>query len=679
MAHPRDLLSQIWEIFRRNGVSDELAILEHVAAVLVELRNIRPPSPSAPWPQRYGRSELDASTSMEIGRLVGAAVELAEGDAARVLDPLALFRPTRSRTGGEYPTPRHIVRLMHRLAEVGSHDLLDLACGSGGFLAHRAGGVRDTGASLGVEISGPWARIAAGNTALHLGPKTTNVLQQNALTAVSDISYVPERQRFDRVLMNPPFGGKLERQLVAGMEFLDPAERGSRSETVFARMALHTLAEGGRAGVLLPSGPLFATTSPEAALRRRLLNPEHHLRAVVSFPSDAFQPFSGIQTHLVLVDRAPRQENAPTWFFRLARDGYPGGQGRDLTADPTELSDFPLLEAALHAGEGATELNVPAPLARVAMVPDHPGASPAEHGIVLQAVPDAVVERVVLEPSPLRDSAVPGLVLQVTLSFKDGVHTFVIRSGGNNVEPAPNVPAADVDDEEGEEDGEAPPPALYDRRTDPVQAGRGLGLAVTSAGMLLGRTVLAEALSGTPDLLPERYLTFARRTEAEVSSADLLRDIRQAHAESGRLLEALQGPEAVLPRAASRPEPYPDADAALAVFGEFSDAQDRVYRAVLKQSRSSPGQAETSPVVAPFTLDDVVQTFLELQDPEDTPDSAAPGAFVRETLTILEALGIVVRAHLPASTQSGTALPYYRVATPWDEPVPVDVPAAGDA
>lgn len=680
MADARELLTRVWEIFRSNGVSDELAILEHVAAVLLESRDIRPPSPSIPWPQRYGRSELDTSTSMEIERLVLAAVEQAEGDAARVLDPLALFRPTRSRTGGEYPTPRHVVRLMHRLAEVGpGDDLLDLACGSGGFLAYRAEGRRATGTTLGVEISGPWARIAAGNTALRLGPDAAEVVQQNALNAVSTSALPESAQRFGRVLMNPPFGGKLERQLLAGLQFLDPAERGSRSETIFARMALHTLAEGGRAGVLLPSGPLFATTAPEAALRRRLLSPEHHLHAVVTLPPDAFQPFSGIQTHLVLVDRALRPPDAPTWFFRLARDGYPGGQGRDLTADPTETSDFPLLEAALRVGDNATELSVPAPMVRVAMVPDRPGASPAEIAVVLQAAPDAVVERVILEPSALRDSAAPGFVLLVTLSFKDGVQTFAVHPGGNDVELVPDASVLDTDGEEGDEEGETAPPALYDRRTDPVQAGRGLGLAVTSAGVLLGRTVPVQTLAGTPDLLPERYLTFARRGEAEASSADLLRDIRQAHTETGRLLDTLQGPEAALPRAASRPEPYPDPQAALAVFGELSEAQDRVYRAVLKRSRPSPGQGETSPVVAPFSVDDVVQAFLDLQDPEDAPDSAAPAAFVRETLAILEALGIVMRAHLPAATQSGTALPYYRVATPWDEPATLDTPAAGDA
>lgn len=676
MAHARDLLAQVWDIFRRNGVSDELAILEHVTAVLLEESEMSLPPAPGPWPQRQ-RSELNPGALAEIDELLTVAVGTEGGNAARVLDPLALFRPSRSRTGGEYPTPRHVVRLMHRLAEVKTdHSLLDLACGSGGFLAHRANGQAAVGVTVGVEISGPWARIAAGNMALHLQSSAAEVMQQNALNVVLASSVLWKRQGFDRVLMNPPFGGSLERELVSRLDFLEPAERGSRSETVFARMALHNLVERGRAAVLLPSGPLFATTGPEAALRRRLLDPEHHLRAVVTLPPDAFQPFSGIQTHLVLVDRVSRSDDAPTWFFRLARDGYPGGQGRDLTAEPTGPSDFPLLEAALRVGDQGTELDAPLALARIVVVPDRSGAGLAEQGIVLQAAPDAVVERVVLEPSKLRGSAGAGFVLHVTLSFNDGVQTFIIDPGGKEIRRGPDVPAAPLAGDEGEEQAEAAPPALYDRRTDAVPAGRGMALAVTSAGVLLGRTVPAAALQGTPDLLPERYLTFAHRAEADVSSADLLRDIQQAHAEAGRLLSTLQAPVAALPRAAARPEPFADRTEALSVFGELSYAQERVYRAVLKWAGPAPGQEAGSGVV-PFTLEDVVAAFLDLQDPEEPPDSATPAVFVRETLAILEALGIVMRAHLPAPTQSGTALPYYRVATPWDQPAPLETPAAG--
>ena len=121
-----------------------------------------------------------------------------------------------------------------------------------------------------------------------------------------------ERQ-FDYVLMNPPFDSGVVVDLIA--------------------LAVHSLLEGGQAALLAPAGVVQRSDD-----RVKLL--ENGLQAVITLPPDAFRPYNGIRSHILLLDKANRE--AVIWLCALQADGYGTGMARplDQPAYP-EASELP--------------------------------------------------------------------------------------------------------------------------------------------------------------------------------------------------------------------------------------------------------------------------------------------------------------------------------------------------
>ena len=255
-------------------------------------------------------------------------------------------------TGGRYPTPRHIARAMaNLLALQPGETLADLACGSGGLLVAAA---EPKPGVTGVKISPNWARIAWANAVLHDLPKP-DIRIGNTFAVFSEPSPQPA---FDCILMNPPFGEVVDREL-ADRSFGTPEWGGhavGRSETLLTSKALNLLKPGGRLAVLLPSGPLFARGGADQDLRESSAGPD--LRAVIGLPKDAFQPYSSSQTHLLLV-RNPADsdiaQRGDIWFYRVSHDGFTSGRNR--LPEP-EKDELPWLEATILSQDDPAELHL---------------------------------------------------------------------------------------------------------------------------------------------------------------------------------------------------------------------------------------------------------------------------------------------------------------------------------
>lgn len=686
MVDKRALLNDIWEQFRVAGVSNHLAITEHVAAVLLEINGIS--DLDLLKPEEYQGTELDPSTSAQIRQMIVKAAGSSPQDAAELLDPLTLFREAQPGFEGQYPTPRHLVALMYRVCEVRpEHSILDPACGSGGFLTHLETGDEPDGDRLGIEIAREWARIAYANTRLRFrgnSAKLPKIQNRNALRA----DWVPAWSRpFDRVLMNPPFGTRVDRELLKSRKELNLA---STADVVLANEALDALKADGCAGILLPES-LFGVTSAESALRRRLLE-SHHLRAVVALPRDALQPFSGTPAYLAVVDREPMKDGY-TWFFALQRDGYPMGRSRDLTGPPTEPSDFPLVEAALEVTHHVTELDLGPDrnvLARAAHVHGQVRNTLATEGMVIQANPRVMIQAVEWHtPTP----GSPRWAVPIHLE-REGEKSLV-RLTPNRVEE--------------EQSGSQAPlvRSLYEASGLPGAGEGGDAVVVTAEGELLGRRVPTAAVGKEGDLRPEVWVP--RSGPAKRSPSVVVVGGEPHHrgpapeSDRGRTPEpeagprakgegthgaATVGPQAVelspepqpepgpeiesgpvaqplVPRAAARPEPFAEGDAdELKVFGALSPSQERVYNGVraLPLRTVAPPGTEPYQVVPPFCANDL-EAVLE----NDGPGGELHPGFVDETLSLLEAMGILVRAHV---SNAGIAVPYCRLATPWDKPAP---------
>ncbi|MBO9313003.1 MAG: N-6 DNA methylase, partial [Chloroflexus sp.] len=318
------LLNNVWAAFRRAGITDDLRIIEQTAALLLEQEGVQPGSGSdsdsdSPLPALSVPKEFNLDN---VRRQLKDASQQA-GGAGVLFDRYILFRLDTMRAGGRYPTPRHIVRLMTALAKTAGCTVADVACGSGGLLIHSQGS-----SLVGVDISPEWARIARANLRLH--KKQGDIREGNALRVIKS------DERFERIVMNPPFGEKIE------------SEFGTRSETALINLALNHLETGGRAALLAPSGVLFSSSSAEEKLRRRLVE-EVTLEAIITLPDDAFQPYSALTTHLLLIENKRPVEKGCTWFLRPVYDGYVSGRGRDLTTDPKTPNDLTLVERTVAA------------------------------------------------------------------------------------------------------------------------------------------------------------------------------------------------------------------------------------------------------------------------------------------------------------------------------------------
>lgn len=357
-------LNQIWREFRSEGITDDLAIIEHVAYLLlgyhlgvgdavVQAAQAGDPEPLRPIEEvlraRQAPAELIPTVPGRLGADKWRSVVDRLAEALQHHSPGQLFnhcvvtRLSEMLPGGRYPTPRHIARAMVNLAAPHPGEALaDLACGSGGLLVAAADRKPRV---TGVEISPNWARIAWANVTLHDLPDP-DIRIGNAFAVFDEPHSKPQ---FDCILLNPPFGETVDRALVERAFGAGAGRLAGRSETLFARKALDLLKPGGRLAILLPAGPLFARGGADQSLRQSLVD-QFQLRAVISLPRDAFQPYNTIQTHLLLA-RKPVDGEAPSdgvWFYRVTHDGFSAGRNR--RPEP-ELDQLPRLEATVLGQE----------------------------------------------------------------------------------------------------------------------------------------------------------------------------------------------------------------------------------------------------------------------------------------------------------------------------------------
>ena len=227
------------------------------------------------------------------------------------------------RNGGEYYTPRPLIRAIVQVVnpQIGE-SVYDPAVGSAGFLCEafefmRKGG--STGAELstadldtlqnrtftGKEKKSLAYVIAIMNMILH-GIEAPKVLHTNTLT--ENLSDVQERDRFDVILANPPFGGSERKEVQQNFEI-----RSGETAFLFLQHFIRLLRAGGRAGVVIKNTFLSNTDNASVALRQKLLS-DCNLHTVLDCPGGTFQG-AGVKTVVLFFEKG-----APTrrvWFYQL--------------------------------------------------------------------------------------------------------------------------------------------------------------------------------------------------------------------------------------------------------------------------------------------------------------------------------------------------------------------------
>ena len=249
------------------------------------------------------------------------------------------------RNGGEYYTPRPLIRAMIKVLDpkIGER-IYDGACGSAGFLCEAYDYLRyeadsTTGKKLttkqlktlqtttlyGKEKKSLAYVIAIMNLILH-GIEAPNIIHGNTLADhVEDPS---EKQRYDVILANPPFGGKERKE--AQQNF--PIKTGETA-FLFLQHFIRTLKAGGRAAIVIKNTFLSNSDNASIALRRELLE-SCNLHTILDCPGGTFQG-AGVKTVVLFF-----QKGEPTrkiWFYELD----PGRNlGKSNSLNDADLEDF---------------------------------------------------------------------------------------------------------------------------------------------------------------------------------------------------------------------------------------------------------------------------------------------------------------------------------------------------
>ena len=254
---------------------------------------------------------------------------------------------------GQFRTPRHIIDFIVKVVDPKKDDvILDPACGTAGFLISSykhivASNTKDginaltpdergrlAGNFKGYDISPDMVRLSLVNMYLH-GFATPHIFEYDTLTSEDRWN-----EYADVILANPPF--------MSPKGGIRPHNRFSvkskRSEVLFVDYMAEHLTPTGRAGIIVPEGIIFQSQKAHQQLRKRLV--EDFLVAVVSLPAGVFNPYSGVKTSILILDRALAKRTDRIAFFKVENDGFDLGAQRrpigknDLPAVQTELAEY---------------------------------------------------------------------------------------------------------------------------------------------------------------------------------------------------------------------------------------------------------------------------------------------------------------------------------------------------
>lgn len=229
-------------------------------------------------------------------------------------------------SSGEFYTPRAVTDFMAAMINPQVGEVMaDFACGTGGFLISwlkelhkKVETVADeeaySSSIYGIEKKQFPYMLAITNLLLH-DVDTPRIFHDNSL--LKDVLDYTDRDKFDVILMNPPYGGAEK----ADVKSHFPADlTSSETADLFIVVIMYRLKKYGRAAVILPDGFLFGTDNAKINIKKKLLK-EFNLHTIVRLPSSVFSPYTPITTNILFLDNSGKTQD--TWIYRLDMpEGY---------------------------------------------------------------------------------------------------------------------------------------------------------------------------------------------------------------------------------------------------------------------------------------------------------------------------------------------------------------------
>lgn len=276
---------------------------------------------------------------------------------------------------GQFRTPRHIIDFMVAIMQPKKEEsICDPACGTAGFLISSYKHILNENTKknkgdlltpddrkklinnfVGYDISAEMVRLSLVNLYLH-GFTTPKIFEYDTLTSEDRWG-----DYFDIILANPPFmtpkGGIRPHKKFA--------MQANRSEVLFVDYIMeHINPTTGRAAIIVPEGIIFQSATAYKALRKLLVD-KNFLYGVVSLPAGIFQPYSGVKTSILLLDKSLAKKTDKLLFVKIENDGFGlGAQRKELTTSdlPDAINFIKQYSSALRNDDFSTIDNENLPL-----------------------------------------------------------------------------------------------------------------------------------------------------------------------------------------------------------------------------------------------------------------------------------------------------------------------------
>ena len=254
---------------------------------------------------------------------------------------------------GQFRTPRHIIDFVTACVNPQKNEtVLDPACGTAGFLLSAYKHILNQNTEkrlgdklkpddrkklatnfVGYDISPDMVRLSLANMYLH-GFATPQIHEYDSLSSEDRW-----QENFDVILANPPFmtpKGGIRPHKKFGVQ-------ANKAEVLFTDYIAEHLNPNGRAGIVVPNGIVATSQTAYKQLRKMLV--QDSLIAVISLPAGCFNPYSGVKTSILILDKKLAKKSQHILFLKIENDGFDlGAQRREI-----DKNDLPLALQTLVA------------------------------------------------------------------------------------------------------------------------------------------------------------------------------------------------------------------------------------------------------------------------------------------------------------------------------------------
>ncbi|MGY4386431.1 type I restriction enzyme M protein [Pedobacter sp. UYP24] len=261
------------------------------------------------------------------------------------------------RNGGEYYTPRPLIKTIIRVVAPKIGDTIyDGAVGSAGFLCEafdylknsKVLTTKDTETLQKKTFYGKEKKslayiIGIMNMILH-GVEAPNIVHTNTLA--ENLADIQEKDRYDVILANPPFGGKERAEVQQNF----PIKTGETA-SLFLQHFVKILKAGGQAGVVIKNTFLSNTDNASVSLRKLLLE-NCNLHTVLDLPGGTFTG-AGVKTVVLFFEKGSSTQKV--WFYQL---NLARNLGKTNALNEKDLADFVTLQKTKVDSENSWSINV---------------------------------------------------------------------------------------------------------------------------------------------------------------------------------------------------------------------------------------------------------------------------------------------------------------------------------